>query len=230
MPYPGGKGRCYQHIVSMMLPHRVYIETHLGGGAVLRHKRPAEVTIALDIDPAVISAWPNCAELELYCTDAVQFLRQYPFRGDELVYCDPPYLPQTRRKPRIYRYEYSVEQHLELLSVLRDLPCAVILSGYRSELYARELAGWRSVEFPGDSHAGPRVEVAWLNYDLPSALHDYSHMGSDFRARERIRRRRTGLTRRIDRLDPLERKALFHDLARVHGPELRQALSARTTP
>jgi site-specific DNA-adenine methylase len=57
MRYPGGKGRCYQHLISLMPPHRTYIETHLGGGAVLRHKRPAETNIGLEKDEAVVERW-----------------------------------------------------------------------------------------------------------------------------------------------------------------------------
>src|SRR5687767_12605543 len=55
--YPGGKFRCYQKLINLMPPHRVYIETHLGGGAVLRHKAPAELSIGIDSDPAVIGAF-----------------------------------------------------------------------------------------------------------------------------------------------------------------------------
>jgi hypothetical protein len=60
MRYPGGKGRCYQHLISLMPPHRTYIETHLGGGAVLRHKRPAETNIGLEKDEAVVERWGYC--------------------------------------------------------------------------------------------------------------------------------------------------------------------------
>ena len=54
MRYPGGKFRCFQKLINLMPPHRVYIETHLGGGAVLRHKIPAEFNIGIDRDPEAI--------------------------------------------------------------------------------------------------------------------------------------------------------------------------------
>ena len=36
MTYPGGKGGngFYQKIINLIPPHDVYIETHLGGGAI----------------------------------------------------------------------------------------------------------------------------------------------------------------------------------------------------
>ena len=57
MHYPGGKGKSFQHIINVLPPHDTYIETHLGGGAVLRHKAPARTTIAVEIDPVVIDRW-----------------------------------------------------------------------------------------------------------------------------------------------------------------------------
>ncbi|POR42185.1 hypothetical protein [Methylobacterium sp. V23] len=228
MRYPGGKGRCYRHILSLMKPHDTYVETHLGGGAVMRHKRPSARSIGIELDPSVVARWRERGSLsfELLNGDALEFLRTFPFTGSELVYSDPPYLPQTRRRARVYRHDHTPEQHVELLEVLLGLPCAVIVSGYRSELYDRMLAGWRSVEFPGDSHVGPRVEVAWLNYPEPAALHDHAYIGADFRERERIRRRRDGLARRIGGLDARERHALFERLAATHGTDMRRALEA----
>ncbi len=42
-----------------MPPHEIYIEAHLGGGAVMRHKYPAKRNIGIEIDSEVI----ECREL-----------------------------------------------------------------------------------------------------------------------------------------------------------------------
>jgi hypothetical protein len=57
--YPGGKSGAgvYQTIINLMPPHRVYIEPFLGGGAIMRLKRPAALNIGIDLDPNVISKW-----------------------------------------------------------------------------------------------------------------------------------------------------------------------------
>jgi len=47
-----------------------------------------------------------------------------------LVYSDPPYLHHTRTLGRRYRYDYEEADHIELLELLKTLPCNVILSGY----------------------------------------------------------------------------------------------------
>ena len=49
----------------------------------------------------------------------------------------------TRRR---YRFEYRQQDHIELLTLLKTLPCHVILSGYPSAVYDNLLEGWNSVE------------------------------------------------------------------------------------
>jgi DNA adenine methylase len=229
MRYPGGKGRCFQHIVSMMPPHAVYIEAFLGGGAVLRNKLPAEWSIGIDLDPAVASLWDRegIEGVKIVNGDAIDFLSTYQFEGDELIYCDPPYLQETRRKKRIYRYEYDRLQHELLLETLLKTRCRVILSGYRSRLYDEKLAKWTAVDFPGDSHIGPRTETVWLNFDVPEKLHDYRFIGCTFRDREGIKRRHDGIFKRIAALPALERNAILNHLTETYSdcasPPLRPA-------
>ena len=63
MTYPGGKAGAgvYQTLINLMPPHRVYIEAFVGGGAVLKTKRPAQYSIAIDRDTAGLSALPDDA-------------------------------------------------------------------------------------------------------------------------------------------------------------------------
>jgi DNA adenine methylase len=59
------------------------------------------------------------------------------------------------------------EQHLELLAVLRSLQGMVVLSGYPSELYERDLVGWQVHTTGARISAGRgtavKTEVLWLN-------------------------------------------------------------------
>jgi site-specific DNA-adenine methylase len=211
MRYPGGKGRTYQRIINLMPPHRVYIETHLGGGSVLRNKRPAKLSIGIELDPAVVACWraSPLAGVEIHEADATAFLRSFPFAGDELVYSDPPYVRSTRRRARCYRFDYDDASHIALLAELKRLPCPVIISGYPSQLYADLLDGWRTVTMAVASHVGRMIEVAWLNFDPPERLHDHRHLGDDFRERERMRRKVDRWVRRLDRMAAVERNALI---------------------
>lgn len=211
MRYPGGKGKTYQHIINVMPPHRVYIETHLGGGAVMRHKLPAARNIGIDVDPKVIAAWPveKTRHVKLVHGRAEEFLAQYEFRGDELVYSDPPYHPQTRRQGRVYSWDYSVEDHERLLAVLMSLPCMVMLSGYANSLYSTALAEWRACTFRAKTHTDVRDEILWFNFELPHVLHDGRYLGANFRERQTTKRRLQRLQDKITRMDPLERAVFF---------------------
>jgi hypothetical protein len=101
-------------------------------------------------------------------------------------------------------------QHVELLAVLRRLPCLVMLSGYWTELYGVSLKGWNADSFQAMSRAGrPRTEWIWYNFPAPVALHDYRYLGRDFRQRDRIRRKKQRWTDRLRRLPILERQALL---------------------
>lgn len=218
MRYPGGKGRTFRQIINMIPPHRVYVETHLGGGAVLRHKRPAELSIGVDLDRAVVETWRGRASprLKVYRRDAVSFLNAFDFDGDEFVFCDPPYHPSTRRRARVYRHDYSEADHEMLLDTLVRLPCMVLVVGYPCDLYEKRLESWRSSALLGASHAGRRHERAWMNYEL-SSLHDYRYLGVDYSERQRIRRKRDRLLARLERMPILERNALVAAISRKYG-------------
>ena len=92
-------GLC-QPIIAMMPPHDTYIETHLGGGAIMKKKPPARNNIGIDIDPRPLSDFDCCYPVELVNGCAHQYLSHYDYSGTELIYCDPPYLMQTRTSQR----------------------------------------------------------------------------------------------------------------------------------
>ncbi len=87
MNYPGGKGLSFQRFINLMPPHDVYIETHLGGGSIIRKKRPAKRNIAIELNPDVIKKWNDTepVNFELIHDDALMYLNQYPFKGNELL-------------------------------------------------------------------------------------------------------------------------------------------------
>lgn len=216
MNYPGGKGAVYHKLVNLMPPHEVYIETQLGGGAVMRNKRPANLNIGVEIDPEVIRMWGdgNQIDFEMIHGDAVNYLKSYRFIGKELVYCDPPYLRETRKKPkRLYRYEYSRKQHEELLEILKSLKCKVMISGYKSTLYQESLNGWHTHSYQASCQHGVATEWIWMNYSPPVELHDYRYLGDNFRKRERIRNKSKRWASKLKSMPVLERQALLAAMA-----------------
>lgn len=217
----------YQRLISMIPPHRVYVETHLGGGSVMRAKQPAECNIGVEIDPRVVARMrrDDMPFAEIVLGDALTFLTSFKFVGDEFVYCDPPYLPSARRRKQVYRHDYSEADHARLLAVLKRLPCAVMVSGYASQLYDYELSSWRRVEFDHITHVGRTTEVVWMNYDPPIVLHDHSYVGANFRQREAVKRRRNRMLAKILAMSSAEKGALLSELV-AEEPDLFRYLMA----
>jgi hypothetical protein len=215
MSYPGGKAGdgIYQRIISLMPPHEVYIEPFLGGGAILRHKKPARRSFGLDLDAAVIAEARTALASEavtLIAGDGLMFLKVYPFAGEELVYCDPPYLLHTRASGRLYRHEMTDDQHAELLEIIRALPCRVMISGYWSPMYEEVLKDWTHDRFPAMTRGGRTAdEWLWFNFPRPLYLHDYRYLGSDYREREQIKRKKGRWIAKLRAMPMLERQALL---------------------
>lgn len=222
MAYPGGKNGAgvYQKLINLIPPHNIYIETHLGGGAIMKHKRPAGKSIGIDADLSVINMWQQSAQeradLTVINGDAHQFLKQYDFTGNEFVYCDPPYLMETRKSGQLYLFEYDRQQHIELLQIIIALPCRVMISGYWSQLYTDHLQGWSVDSFEAQTRGGSTAtEYVWFNYPEPVQLHDYSFLGGNFRERERIKRKKQRWVSRLNRMPMLERRSLLNAIEEV---------------
>ncbi len=219
MNFPGGKGGTYQKYINLMPPHEVYIESHLGGGAIMRYKKRAKRNVGIEIDPEIIKIWNsrNPIGFELIHGDTVPFLKSYPFTGKELVYCDPPYIRETRKKYYpLYKYEYSLSHHIELLEVIKSLPCMVMISGYESPLYKESLSAWHTHSFQAATHHGMATEWIWMNYSKPVHLHDYRYLGDNFREREKIKLKFKRWVARFKSMPVIERQALLFALQAVN--------------
>lgn len=252
--YPGAKWGMAAQIVSLMPPHRSYLEPFFGSGAVLFNKPPSAIETVNDIDGDIVNFFRVLREqpeklamiisLTPYSRDVFNdahenrgssdFERAYKFAirskmgygfktyqktgfkidvyarersycvscwnrlpGDlleaaarlkgvqienqnaldlirkfnhdnVLIYADPPYLLETRGGKQ-YRHEMTEQDHLDLLEALKQHKGSVILSGYQSEMYDRELAGWSRIARKSyNQNAEQRTEVLWCNFEVPS--------------------------------------------------------------
>jgi DNA adenine methylase len=218
MSYLGSKatsGWC-QPIIAMMPPHDTYIETHLGGGAIMKRKPSALNNIGIDIDPQPLADFQCEYPLQKVNGCAHQFLTEYDYHGRELVYSDPPYLHHTRTSGRRYRFDYETQDHIELLTLLKTLPCHVILSGYPSVLYDDLLGGWRTIELQVMNQGGVRTEKLWYNYDI-DRVHWVSHAGKNFTDRQRIKRKAERWAKNYRVLPKAERLALLTSIMAVEA-------------
>lgn len=97
---------------------------------------------------------------------AIDLIRKFNY-DNVLIYADPPYLLNTRGGKQ-YRHEMTEQDHVEMLDALKQHKGTVILSGYPSELYGRELSTWRRITKKSYNQlAEQRTEVLWCNFEIP---------------------------------------------------------------
>lgn len=200
----------------MMPPHATYIETHLGGGAIMRRKPPALRNIGIDRDAQTLARFECDYPVELVHGCAHRFVAQYAFEGTELIYSDPPYLRYTRTSRRRYRYDYEEADHIEWLELLKAVPCRVMVSGYPSTLYDDRLARWRTVRWQVMNQSGVRTECVWFNF-APDRVHWARYAGRNFTDRQRIKRKAASWGRRYAALPVPERLAVLAAMMAVES-------------
>jgi hypothetical protein len=127
--------------------------------------------------------------------------------------------------------------HRRLLRVLQDLnalpdPPMLMISGYDSELYREMLTpglgtrlvcvmdglggapNWHHTQFQAMTRGGKQAtEHLWFNFAPPQVLHDYRYMGTNFRDRERMKRRQAHWLNRLKKMPEAEKQALLSAMA-----------------
>lgn len=128
--------------------------------------------------------------VSLECLPALDLIAKYGAEPDVLLFVDPPYYGKTRSKSYDgYIHEMRGEaDHRDLAEALRAARAAVVLCGYASDLYDRELyPGWDRHTMAAGTGQGPngwsnRTEVLWSNRPLGTQLalwHETSGGGLD---------------------------------------------------
>lgn len=230
MTYFGGKGGegVYQTLINEIPPHLVYVEGCLGGGAIMRHKLPAAVSVGIDLDGIALGEFgrefgvlPGLSLVNACCLDwlAEHFAdRDVLVLGGQrvpaglvFVYLDPPYPHHTRKSDKRYRVDADAAFHSRMLGLVTALRCRVMVSSYPNAGYRRTLQRWRTFTFEARTRRGWATEQIWMNYPA-GPLHDCRFLGGNKRQREVVRRRRRNWSRGLSRMPLAERLAVFADL------------------
>ncbi len=220
--YPGGKSvdGTYQQIINQILPHDSFITGFLGHCGITRIKKPASVTVGIELDKKVYDTWsklmsdnqnhPLMKNLTI-CHGAFldlidNWIKQL---NNPFVYLDPPYPKQSRKSQKdLYNCEMTKEDHDQLLNwcVGQNVPIAI--STYPNPQYADWLSQWRSITYNAKTRKGTVKEMLYMNYPEPQQLHDYRFIGKDYREREKFKRRCKSMMRKFKQLTPLEQAML----------------------
>lgn len=167
---------------------RVFVRLTQGRAGQLRHTgwrhyvKPAGSSLSMpDYLAAYVERIAPVAErlrhVSLECLPALDIIAKYGVDPDVLLYVDPPYLGTTRTRSQDgYREEMrAATDHRDLAEALHTARAAVVLSGYASDLYDRELyPGWDRHTIAADTGQGDgwgnRTEVLWSNRPLGQQL------------------------------------------------------------
>ena len=182
----------------------------------MKRKPPALRNVGIDRDARALEQFECDYPVELVHGCAHRFIAEYEYQGSELIYADPPYLESTRTSRRRYRFDYTAADHVELLELLKDVPCQVIVSGYRSALYDQQLHRWESIELQVMNQGGVRTEKVWMNFTI-DRVHWASFAGKNFSDRQRIKRKAVSWGRRYERLPRGERVAVLAAMMAVEA-------------
>ena len=98
--------------------------------------------------------------------DALEVMERHD-GPDTLHYLDPPYVHSTRALTMHGNHGYTLEmtdaQHIEMAEFVRGLKGAVVISGYRCDLYDSLFDDWERVDRDALADgAAPRVESLWI--------------------------------------------------------------------
>lgn len=140
---------------------RAEAESSFGRGFVTGAQIAATVSSHLGKRGLLPLCHMRLQRVRIHCANALDIIRQYD-SPTTLLYCDPPYHPETRRAGE-YTIEADVIHHWELLDTLLRVQGGVILSGYPHEDYqALETAGWKRIDLATACFAAARTRASQL--------------------------------------------------------------------
>lgn len=157
--------------------YRFAIRSKMGHGFKTNQKTGFKIDVYARERSYCVSCWNRMpadlldAAVRLKCVQienrpALDLIRRFNYEN-VLIYADPPYLLETRSGEQ-YRHEMTEQDHVDLLDALKQHKGSVIISGYPSEMYDRELTGWSRITRKSyNQNAKQRTEVLWCNFEKP---------------------------------------------------------------
>lgn len=222
--YNGGKAGngTYQQIINQIPQCDVYIEPMVGNGGIFHALNLPALKVINDIDARVIAAYDVAGSQSKilvfnYCYKHIIDMC-HSFSDKKFVYFDPPYLFDTRKSQKpLYKFEWTEADHIEFLTLAVSIKSNCMISHYPCELYDTMLAGWRTHDFQSMTRNGLRTERIYMNYPEPAILQDYRYIGTDYRERQRIKRKINRWINKLAGLPNDERTAILSVVMAKYG-------------
>lgn len=219
--YNGGKAGngTYQQIINQIPKCDIYIEPMVGNGGVFHNLQLPALTVINDIDGRVIASYNvDGSKIKKYNFTYQRIVTLFNASPGAFFYFDPPYLFETRKSQKpLYIHEWTDNDHIEFLKMVKNIKSNCMISHYPSTLYDTMLAGWRTHDFESMTRKGLRTERIYMNYPVPEILQDYRYTGTDYRERQRIKRKVTRHIKKLEALPNDERNAILTAVMAKYG-------------
>lgn len=191
--YPGNKQAfgSFQQIINEFPPHTDFISGMAGSGAVEKRKRLAPgKNIVFELCTETIEQhWQDSYGYTIKNIDSVQWYQSQQNGKGRLCYWDVPYMLSARRSgKKYYQFEWTDEQHVYFLNLLKGSKDMHAISHYPCQLYNTMLKGWRLKTWQVMTRQGVVTEGLYMNYKKPVQLHQYDYLGYNRTHRQHIKR------------------------------------------
>lgn len=163
---------------------------------------------------------PDCKKYEdptrskIEYSDYKDLIEAFVFASEDFIFADPPYEFSTRTSgTKYYKYEFNTSDSIEFLEYMISLPCKIMITHPKCDLYDKYLKDWSKEEFSYMTRGGWFKDCAYMNYSRSDIeLLNYNALGKDFTDRQRIKRQRANVVNKWKNFDPHIRKAIIKDL------------------
>ena len=135
----------------------------------LRGGQPGDVNAWMTAVKGLPDLGERINEVYIFNKPATEVMKAFN-APNTFVYCDPPYLHETRVSKTVYASEMTTEDHIELAHALNAFKGKAMISGYGSPLYNRLYKGWNVEKKKIANHSSQqkskekKIEVIWKNY------------------------------------------------------------------
>lgn len=214
--YPGNKNfsNVIHFLVNRLPKSDRYFSLFFGSGGLEQSIYTADAHfVCAEKNPECLKYLnPALATIDYSCYK--DLLSAYNFTSNDFIFADPPYMFSSRRSGKIYyKYEFTEEDHIEFLSLIKNNPARVLITHPVNDLYDEYLSDWSKEEFVYMTRQGTFIDTVYLNYSTADIeLLNYDCLGTDFTDRQRIKRQRKNILEKFKRLDPHIRRAISREL------------------
>ncbi len=215
--YTGAKGG--QTILPILANHmpksKRYFSFFLGGGSLEFSRDFKDCKwICSDKSASVQKHFSTSAPGVTVYKSWQQLVENYVFTSDDFIFCDPPYLFETRRTGlKYYQHEFNYENHVEFLDFIGQTQAKVLVTHPKNLLYSSQLSNFRELDFTYNTRNGMFYDCMYMNYNSSTLdLVTYKYLGYNNTDRQRIKRKTNNLITKIKNLSHHERQNLLQQL------------------